>query len=122
MNSTIEFLDAIKSAYSLTSDGQLAKFLGLTRSGISSYRTGRTYLDDNNAIKVAEVLHIYPALVLAVIHAERTKDEVEKQVWKDLAKRLGGTAAALLLAFAAVPAQDVYADGLDSVSVVCILC
>lgn len=113
MQTTIEFLDACKAAQGLTSDYKLAKFLGVTQQSVNNYRQGKSFLCDETAIKVADCLGIYPALVLANIHAERAKGEVEKRAWQDLVKRLGGTAAAMLLAILAFPSPDVYASGLN---------
>lgn len=114
MQTTIDFLKAVKAAQGLTSDYQLAKFLGITQQSVSLLMLGKTFLGDETAIKVADCLKIYPALVLANIHAERAKGEVEKRVWTDLVKRLGGIAAALVLAICALPSQDVYADGVKN--------
>lgn len=97
MRTTIDFLNAIKAAHGLTSDYQLAKFLGLTQSSISLSMSGRTYLGDETAIKVAEALKIDPAIVMASVHYERAKKEQEKAVWRGILERLGGIAATVLI-------------------------
>lgn len=100
MKTTIDFLNAVKAAKNLTSDYQLAKFLGLTQSSISLSMSGRTYLGDESAIKVAEALKIDPAQVIASVHYERAKKEEEKAVWRGILERLGGVAAALFIGVA----------------------
>jgi transcriptional regulator with XRE-family HTH domain len=100
MKTTIDFLNAVKAAQGLTSDYQLAKFLGITASSISLSMSGRTFLGDETAIKVADSLKIDPAQVIASVHYERAKKAEEKAVWKGILERLGGIAAALFIGVA----------------------
>lgn len=100
MKTTIDFLNAVKTVRELTSDYQLAKFLGVTASSISLSMSGRTYLGDETAIKVADALEIDPAQVIASVHYERAKKAEEKAVWKEILERLGGIAAALFIGVA----------------------
>lgn len=100
MKTTIDFLTAVKAAHGLTSDYQLSKFLSVTSQCISLSMSGRTYLGDETAIKVAEALKIDPATVIASVHYERAKKAEEKAVWKGILERLGGIAAALFIGVA----------------------
>jgi len=68
---TVDYLDAVKAAYSLTSDYQLTKKLGESHSRISQYRVGRTYMADDLALKIAYLLDLNPLAVLADAHIER---------------------------------------------------
>lgn len=89
---TVEFLDAVKAAYGLTSDYQLAKKLAVTHSSISHYRSGRNFMDDSLAVKVAYLLDLDPLSVLAFAHIEREErigDETLVSFWQDVAKRAG---------------------------------
>lgn len=97
MNGTCEFLDALKARYCLPSDYALAKKLGLTHQTVSKYRLGKDFLGDSTALRVAELLEIDPAIVIASVHAERSKIAAEKAVWESIIERLGGAAAAVLL-------------------------
>lgn len=47
METTTQFLDQIKARYGLPSDYALAAKLGITQSGVSSYRVGRSKLGDD---------------------------------------------------------------------------
>lgn len=85
---TVEFLDALKARYSLTSDYKLFKFLGVTQSTVSNYRIGKTYLNDEIALKVAAQLELAPGYVLACIHEERTKSQPVKAAWHQVARAL----------------------------------
>lgn len=100
MKTTIEFLDELKARNNGASDYAIAKLLGVTRACTSSYRTGRSYFDDKTAIRVAELLEIDPAQIIACVHYERAKKAEEKAIWKGILERLGGIAAALFIGVA----------------------
>lgn len=100
MKTTIDFLSDLKAAYNLTTDGQLHRLLGVSRASISRLQSGKDYFGDENAIKVANLLKIDPAFVLASVHFERAKKDAEKAVWKGIIERLGGLAASVLLVIA----------------------
>lgn len=72
---TLEYLDAVKAAYCLTSDYQLAKKLSVGTTRITNYRQGRTVMDDDLAIKVAYLLDKNPLTVLADTHIEREQSK-----------------------------------------------
>ncbi len=109
MKTTVEFLDAVKAKNGGISDYALAKVLGVTQQTVSRYRTKKDYLGDAMAIRVAELLEIDSAFVLACSHAERAKGEAEKAAWVAMVEKLGGLAASVVLGvslFAApAPAQ-----------------
>ncbi|MEN3159561.1 hypothetical protein ABC502_14370 [Alkalimonas sp. NCh-2] len=67
---TVEYMDAVKTAYSLTSDYQLAKKLAESPSRISLYRTNGTVMNDEMAIKIAYLLELNPLKVLSDAHIE----------------------------------------------------
>ena len=111
MNTTIEFLDSVKVKYGLVSDYALAKRLGVSQPTVSTYRTKRLKMEDRVCLRVAELLDIYPAIVLACVHSERAKTDAEKSAWKLIYERLGGIAASVLVAtilsaHAPAPAQS----------------
>lgn len=119
MNTTNEFLDAVKAKHGLASDYALSKELGVKPSCISNYRSNRSYLDDLMAVKVAEALEIDPLYVIASANAERSKKDSERKVWTDILERLGGLAASVVigLALSALPAPDAFAGGHKAQSV-----
>ena len=99
---TNEFLDAVKNHHKLPSGYALAKFLGRTKSSISQYRTKPQYLDDELAIKVADLLKLDPGYVLSSIHAERAKRPEVKKAWEHVAhmlQRSRRAAAAIFVGF-----------------------
>lgn len=88
MRTTREFLAAIKQRHGLKTDGQLARFLNLSRERISRYQHGSDYLGDETAVRVAAALEIEPGYVLACVAAERTRSENARREWSALAKKL----------------------------------
>lgn len=68
---TVEFLDAVKAAYLLTSDYQLAKKLAISQCSITNYRKGRTVMDNDLAVKVSELLDLDALYVVACVNIER---------------------------------------------------
>lgn len=68
---TVDYLDAVKAAYSLDSDYQLAKKFAVNTSRISTYRTRGGAMDDDLAIKISYLLDLNPLAVLADAHIER---------------------------------------------------
>lgn len=68
---TVDYLDAVKAAYSLETDYQLAKKLAVNTSRISTYRTRPGAMEDDLAIKISYLLDLNPLTVLADTHIER---------------------------------------------------
>lgn len=87
---TIDFLDDIKAARRVTSDYAVAKILDTRHSNISNYRNGKSRFDGLMCIKVAHILNVEPAYVMACIEAERAKDAEVRKVWQKAAGILQG--------------------------------
>lgn len=100
MNTTLDFLDAVKAKHGIPSDYALAPVLGVTRSAVSKYRNKLDYLSDEKALLVANLLEINSGIVLAAVHAERSKSDQEKAAWTSIWEKLGGVAAGLVVALA----------------------
>ena len=93
MKSTCDYLDDLKAKYQISSDNKLSDFLGLTRSAISTYRTGRSWPDDDLCLRIAELLEIDELQFIATVRGERTRDEKVKTFWTKIA----GAAAGVIL-------------------------
>lgn len=83
---TIEYIDALRAHLGLSSDYQLARELRVTRSAVSKYRTGQTTADETTALRIAELLNIDPARVLADVAAERSRTPEARTVWRRMAQ------------------------------------
>lgn len=97
MNTTLDYVDAIKAKTGAASDYAVAKILDVKTQTISVWRNGKGGMSDETALKVASILDIEPFIVLAAVHAERAKTAPEKAAWESMFKRLGGMAAAVVL-------------------------
>lgn len=100
MNTTCDFLDALRVRYGISSDYALAKFLQCTQSSVTHYRHKRSALSDEMALKVADLLDLPRAEVYLSIQAERAAKQQNGPVFDaltDALRRLGGIAAAALL-------------------------
>ncbi len=100
-HSTIQILDLAKQNAG-GSDYKVAQRLAITRGAVSSWRTGRTSIDDRFCAKIAELAGLDPCYVLACVNAERAGSRDVKKQFRRLAQ-LAATASALsLLVFAPV--------------------
>lgn len=106
MSTTCAFLDAVKVRKALPSDYALAAELGITRSAVSRLRNRKDFFGDSTAIRVAELLEIDPAIVVAAAHAERAKKPEERAVWESMIQKLGGVAASVLIGIGAMSAPS----------------
>jgi len=97
MKTSIEFISDLKIKSGIASDYALAKLLGVTKVTISHYQNGKTLIGDATAMRVAELLDLDPAYVVACIHAERAKHEGEKKLWERIAAMASGVTLALML-------------------------
>lgn len=94
---TADYLDAVKSRLLLPSDYALQNVIGASRQQISRYRTGKDYLGDDVALRVAEILDVPPGRVLADVAAERAKSDAVREVWRRLSAVAAGGACAVIL-------------------------
>lgn len=78
---TIQYLDAAKKRLGVTSDYALSKALNITTQAVSNYRTGRSKMDDDVALSIAEILEVNPLAVIASANAERAKTPEARARW-----------------------------------------
>lgn len=100
MKNTCEYLDAAKLILRIDSDRELSRKLEFNSSRMGEYRAKRLFLNNHDAMKIAEVLKLNPLVVIADSEAERAKNADEKVYWIAAAKKFAaiGTAALLLIA------------------------
>lgn len=87
-NTTTELLDEIRDIKGLSSDYAVAKLLEVRTQTITSYRTGRTQMSDEMALRAVRVLGRAPAPIFALLASERAKDPEVTRVWAEAAKLL----------------------------------
>lgn len=97
MKTTTQYLDAVKVIRGISSDRELSRNLGWNRSTISAYREGRSHLNNEHALQLAEILGRNPLELIGAAEAERAKTEEKKVYWASLVKKFAGVTAALIL-------------------------
>jgi len=93
---TLEYLDACKTRLGIESDYALAKALKVTQSTVSSYRIGRSRIDDEVALTVSEILGLNPMQVIAAANAERAKTPEAKARWTGIMEKFSVSFRSLL--------------------------
>lgn len=88
--STLHYLSAVKKRLSIESDYALAKALKIRHSTICGYRAGKSRMDDDVALKIADILGLNPLEVIAAANAERAKSDEMRTVWLGLMEKMQG--------------------------------
>lgn len=108
METTNGLLDQVKERHGLPSDYKLGMVLGLSKNAVGQYRKGVSRPDDAVAIRIANLLDLEPAYVVACMHAERAKQPELKSLWITMASRFqrsGAVACFAVFALAALTQQ-----------------
>ncbi|WP_404989555.1 helix-turn-helix domain-containing protein [Caballeronia sp. LZ016] len=100
MKTTGKYLDEVRDRLDLPSDYAIAKALGVTRSAISSYRTGRTVPDDLVCARIAAALGVEPMEVIAATNYQRAKTDEARTLWESIWGKAAGAIALTLTLFA----------------------
>ena len=93
---TIECIAALKKKLAIDSDYALAKALGVSKQSVSRWSQGKGHFDDDVAIRVAEILGVNPVVILASMHAERSKTPQAQAVWFGLMEKFSTSFEALM--------------------------
>lgn len=102
MTLTQQLLAAVKRKQGIKSDYGLHKFFQVSKQQISAYMGGVS-MGDDMAVRVADVLDLDRAAVLAAMAAERAKSDDARKAWRDAVRRLGGIAAGVAVLFLGTP-------------------
>lgn len=103
MKTTVEFLNEAKARLDVKRDIELAARLGVTKQNISMLGNGESYFGDEAARRVAEIIGIDPAYVIACAYAERARDPQIKSVWLRMAESFATFAAIAVIGAGAMP-------------------
>ncbi len=113
----MEFSDYASSAikrFGLRGNNALARELGLDKSSISQFKSGKALPSETTMIKLAELAGLPKEEALIDLNLWRSKDKPELQkIWQHLSKMIGCFAFPLL-AFSGI-------TGLPTLSVICLM-
>jgi len=113
MKTTRQYLDEAKEKLGLNSNYKMARWLGVTDTAMSQYKTGIRTIDDYTAVKIAEALGVAPLEIIAVANMEREKTDEKRDFWRRYAT--GCLSAGIIAPF-------MYHDVMNCGFLVCILC
>ena len=91
MNSK-ELLNLAKQRLAVESDYMFAKITGFSRTSVSNWQNGLS-MSDEHAVKVAEICGLPVSVVIAWVHAERSKCPQAKAALQQAADQLLSLAA-----------------------------
>lgn len=97
---TKDYLKQAKVKLGIESDYALAARLGITRSSISGLQNGHSFLGDETAMKIADILEVPREMVLLDITIERSAHSPNKDVaaaWTHLMEKFSTSFKALVL-------------------------
>lgn len=100
MEKWIRILNALNERTSL-SDRKLGPLFGLGEGAVGMWRTGRGFPDEAKAHRIAELLDLDPAYVVAVIGAARAKSKETRAMWQRIAEQFKDAAVIAALAIGA---------------------
>lgn len=100
--------EAIESGVAKNSS-DLAKQLGISRSALSEWRADRSSPNDEQAVKLAELLGKDPGELLAECGAARAKTPETRRAWERVAARMAASAAVVAVLVVLGAPDEIYA-------------
>lgn len=98
MNKTAAYLDQCKKKLDKSTSYQLAKHWAVGENLLSQYYSGKSTPDEFMCFKIAEVLELDAAYVIASIKAESEKNEKKREYFKSFSSASRKVAASIVLA------------------------
>ncbi len=95
MKTTADFLDDARAKLGLSSDGQLARYMGWKPQQLTPWRQKRVTFNDETVLRIARVLEIEPYYIAACMKAQQAKTPKARNLWAEIAGKL---AACFILA------------------------
>lgn len=89
------YLDEAVKTGAAENDSDIGRKIGATRSAISSWRSGRRAPDDEQAVKLAELLKKDAGEILAECCAARAKTPETRRAWERIAARMAASSITL---------------------------
>lgn len=95
-----DYLDAAKARLNIESDYELAKRLLERPNNMTGYRTGERNIPLNVAFKLAVILELDPAQVVADLESQREKNPDKRAFWNSFMSRAKSVAALICVTLA----------------------
>lgn len=97
-----EYLDAAQKALGEISSYELAKRINLSNDQISRIRKGSRTLPNHAIFKLAIILQLDPAEVLADLESQQEKTEERREFWRGFLLRVGKSSTVLYLLWSCI--------------------
>ncbi|WP_108858332.1 DUF3693 domain-containing protein, partial [Xanthomonas fragariae] len=88
MSAENELINLVRAGGKFSSDNELAQKLGVTRAMVSSWRSGRYVLPDDQIAQLCALATLDGASWMARIHTERAASATERALWQSILDRL----------------------------------
>lgn len=85
------YLDEAVQNGAAENDSDIGRKIGATRSAVSSWRSGRRAPDDDQAVKLAELLGKDSGEILAECAAARAKNPETRKAWERIAAKMAAS-------------------------------
>jgi hypothetical protein len=95
MQTTVELVAAVAAIYG--SDRKAAAHFNVSQTTFSRWHNGDDHPSEEKAVQLAELLQLDPAFVLAVIRADKAKNEAARAAWSRIAATFSKAAAVVLV-------------------------
>jgi len=82
MRTTTDWLGIVAQEYQAESKAALARLLSVSRSSISQQQHGIYSISIQTAVKIADLLGVYPMLVIASSMHDQARTDDERQFWQ----------------------------------------
>lgn len=97
-----KFLDAVIERHSLKNDTALAELLGINKSAVSHYRTGRRTMDNEECLRLAQLLDMdNPMPIIMAADMDRAERQGQRSLWEVFSPRMAHSATAAILVLVA---------------------
>ena len=100
-----KFLDAVIERHGLKNDTALADLLGINKSAVSHYRTGRRTMDNEECLRLAQLLEMdNPMPIIMAADMDRAERQGQRSLWEVFSPRMAhsGLMAILIALLASV--------------------
>ncbi|MBL4779414.1 helix-turn-helix domain-containing protein [Ralstonia sp.] len=93
-----KYLDAVIERHGLKNDTALAELLGINKSAVSHYRTGRRTMDNEECLRLAQLLDIdNPMPIIMAADMDRAERQGQRSLWEVFSPRMAHSAATILV-------------------------
>lgn len=82
MRSTPDWLGLVAREYEAKSKAALARLLSVSRSSVSQQQNGIYSISIQTAVKIADLLGVYPMLVIASTMHDQSRTTDEREFWE----------------------------------------